>query len=253
MSVALLRQPNCKIQGLSDDLESILWILLFHILRYRPTSITPANAVESLVEDIFDQYRDPGNDNDITGGSGKTNFLKNEAFTTKEIHASTGLPVPLQGLLKALRKPFQTLRPMDPDDEDEIKKMHAMEKLSTDHAHILSIFDKFLGATGWFPSDAGVDQIPLAETRVRSSTIWKHLPLAKTIRQGGSSGSKRSRDEDATTSQGGSEDAAESGAKRQKTSKGSRSRTTKAASQTSQSLTTVKEGANSEGVLSNVQ
>ncbi|KAI0310714.1 hypothetical protein OF83DRAFT_1031067, partial [Amylostereum chailletii] len=41
MSVALLRQPNCKIQGLSDDLESILWVLLYHVLRYWPTSITP--------------------------------------------------------------------------------------------------------------------------------------------------------------------------------------------------------------------
>lgn len=71
MSVLLLENPD-KLQDLQDDIESFVYVVLFHVLRY--VNHTQVHKIHSIMEEIFDDCKldDHGN---FTGGRGKRSLL----------------------------------------------------------------------------------------------------------------------------------------------------------------------------------
>jgi hypothetical protein len=69
ISTMNLRYPG-KQHVVQDDIESFIWVVFYHVLRYTRHSITLANEVQDTMIRIFDDYS--YHDGDYKGGHGKT-------------------------------------------------------------------------------------------------------------------------------------------------------------------------------------
>ncbi|KAI0308555.1 hypothetical protein OF83DRAFT_228905 [Amylostereum chailletii] len=145
MSYALLCSPYHKNQDLADDLEAFFWVLIYHILRFRPT-VRKNDGEELYIEfsELFDQYSSKDVDgSEAVGGRGKQSFFYDLLFCDEQIDLSVkkyGFPEPLACLIGDFRYLFSSFysRPVVnltaygdnsvDDDDDEAAKRRAARK-----------------------------------------------------------------------------------------------------------------------------
>lgn len=196
MSFALLRRPYDKNQDLADDLEAFFWVLIYHVLRFRPTvrQIADQNIYTEFCE-LFDQYSLEG-ESEAVGGRGKQSFINNTLFTDRQVDMSVkryGLPEPLAGLIGDFRSLLASFYHEPEVDltvyhktgsnvngdgeaakrriarqqtkaaraaEKEAKKQEAIEILSS-HAYLLGELRSTLSERSqWLARDCAVDYLP---------------------------------------------------------------------------------------------
>ncbi|KAI0316399.1 hypothetical protein OF83DRAFT_256230 [Amylostereum chailletii] len=160
MSVALLVRLR-KNQEPRDDFESFLWVLLYNVLRYRPTCVKGLRLQE-LVHRIFDDV-----DVSKKGGDGKLAFFHSRKFVKKEVRESD-LPIPLKNILEALRDLFRPLYLICGEDRaylsaDERTALVKAETLTSNSKAIGKIFkDNLTTREQWPENDKAEDQLPHA-------------------------------------------------------------------------------------------
>jgi hypothetical protein len=117
MSIPLLKDELDHLHVALDDLESFVYVLWYHVLRYRPLSIAP-NILKDDLETVFTKLQAGTETRRATGGDGKLIFFRNyDIYFPADILASSRLPRVLVRLLESLRYLFgayYALRPENP-------------------------------------------------------------------------------------------------------------------------------------------
>jgi hypothetical protein len=106
MSIPLLKDEPDHLHVALDDLESFVYVLWYHVLRYRPLSIAPTILKDNL-DTVFAKLTAGTETTRATGGDGKLSFFRNHDFYfPADIFASSHLPRVLVRLLESLRDLF---------------------------------------------------------------------------------------------------------------------------------------------------
>jgi hypothetical protein len=105
MSIPLLKDELDHLHVALDDLESFVYVLWYHVLRYCPLSIAP-DIVKDDLETVFTKLKAGTETTRATGGDGKLSFFDGRIFSPADIHASSRLPRVLVRLLESLRDLF---------------------------------------------------------------------------------------------------------------------------------------------------
>jgi hypothetical protein len=117
MSIPLLKDELDHLHAALDDLESFVYVLWYHVLRYRPLSISPENLKDDL-ETVFTKLKAGTETTRATGGDGKLTFFRDHVlYFPPDLLASSRLPRVLVRLLQALRylfRDYYALPPMEP-------------------------------------------------------------------------------------------------------------------------------------------
>ncbi|KZV63028.1 hypothetical protein PENSPDRAFT_739051 [Peniophora sp. CONT] len=176
VAAALLLDPHARDHLLRDDLESILYLLYFHVLAFRPPAPGSALRLEEILlslRNVF-EYGYATDINEIRGGRTKQLFLGGGA-DFRDIDLETVVrPSALFDLMRQFRTSFQPLYITEPrlfgseDEEEEAQyeQKHNMwskelksaitELSSTDT--LLELFDEALSSSGWPSSDGAIFQ-----------------------------------------------------------------------------------------------
>ncbi|KAA1467096.1 hypothetical protein DENSPDRAFT_227079 [Dentipellis sp. KUC8613] len=153
MSIAILRKkPKKTIHEHCDDVESIFWLLVFHVLRYQPSVAGEIDDLEEQLQDIFDSST-LGKDGRVYGGKGKINFAGLTSLPEEDLQGA--LHTALGCLLQELRDIFFTAYTTAAVVSKEEKKA-ARDSLRSIDA-IRDIFQKWLAEGSWPENDAAVD------------------------------------------------------------------------------------------------
>lgn len=150
MSAALLKSPTGKTHERSDDLESLLHIAFYHVLRYRPMVTT--GQLQQIISDVFDAHIVEG---ETTGGVGKAAFIDGHYPSTRMLQSAMSLPPALRAFLYDLRALF---KPLYADDISPDRLEAAHVKLYTRQA-LDAIFVKHADGE-WLSDDCSADQLP---------------------------------------------------------------------------------------------
>ncbi|KAI0050116.1 hypothetical protein FA95DRAFT_1556041 [Auriscalpium vulgare] len=103
ISAAILFDPLEKEHGLPDDLESFCHVLVYNLVKHRPTKFSQLYA---QIEFVFDNFVET-HDGTIVGGRGKMNFFAGGELPPKGFKNS--LPAPCVEAVEALRALFKPL------------------------------------------------------------------------------------------------------------------------------------------------
>ncbi|TFY71316.1 hypothetical protein EVG20_g1689, partial [Dentipellis fragilis] len=153
MSINTLQnEPVETIHEHHDDLESIFWLLLFHVLRYQPNVAKKVEDLEYSLKKIFD-YGWKGRDGQNYGGEGKVQYLNGNSIGPEDLESA--LPAPLAGLLSDLWKIFSMVHTRSPYVSEDAKKEDRDSLLSIDAMR--NIFQARLAEGHWPEDDAAVD------------------------------------------------------------------------------------------------
>ncbi|KAI0319062.1 hypothetical protein OF83DRAFT_863265 [Amylostereum chailletii] len=155
MSVKLLMSPAGHEHSLADDLESFVHVLVYTVLRFRPT------GVKNLVHDmnsVFDAHITIGAE--TTGGQGKKSFFAGSPIEGKVFRDY--VPKPCADIIRELRYLFRDALHGDEDDTSAEERVAALKNLSSS-AHVLEIFDSHLKrTTEWDANDGHEEQMRAA-------------------------------------------------------------------------------------------
>ncbi|TFY69239.1 hypothetical protein EVG20_g3229 [Dentipellis fragilis] len=156
MSIAILRKrPMKTVHEHSDDLESIFWLLVYHVLRYQPSIAKEVNHLEDKLQAIFDSSF-KAKDGQVCGGEGKETFLGMFKITSEELKSA--LHSQLAGLLLDLVHAFYVvyLPPCVITIISEERWKEAHVSLSDMNA-IRDIFRRRLAEGVWPENDGAID------------------------------------------------------------------------------------------------
>jgi hypothetical protein len=133
MSIPLLKDELDHLHVALDDLESFVYVLWYHVLRYCPLSIAP-DIVKDDLETVFTKLKAGTETTRATGGDGKLSFFDGRIFSPADIHASSRLPRVLVRMLESLRHLFRdyyALRPMKPLTNGQTGAISDVELIKT--------------------------------------------------------------------------------------------------------------------------
>ncbi|KAA1467093.1 hypothetical protein DENSPDRAFT_226952 [Dentipellis sp. KUC8613] len=155
-SIAILRmRPIKALHEHSDDLESVLWLLTYHVLRYQPSIAEEVDHLEDKLRSIFDSSF-KAKDGRVCGGEGKILFLRMCKISSEEL--KNALPSQLAGLLFDLARMFSAVYirtgPVSVSSEKDWKE--ARDSLSNMNV-IRDVFRKRLAEGVWPEEDRAVD------------------------------------------------------------------------------------------------
>lgn len=106
MSISLL-SGQAMGHGVSDDLESVYWVLLYLVLRYRPIANLPAPEAHRTLKTLFDYHLQMGGQD--RGGVNKEHFLADGRVNFVNILTTLApsIPVPVLTILTELTRLFR--------------------------------------------------------------------------------------------------------------------------------------------------
>ncbi|KAI0295313.1 hypothetical protein B0F90DRAFT_1201281 [Multifurca ochricompacta] len=154
ISIWRLLDPSSRPHGISDDLESFFWVLLYEIAKYRNTGDMDMAADMQYVFDMHSGSNGLGR-----GGSGKFSFLQGCPITPGTIEVL--VETPCRSIIEEFRSLFQDLyRHVQPqyevfkklrlkiedDQMNDPRVQDARRKLCSSD-WVLSIFDRHLAET----------------------------------------------------------------------------------------------------------
>ncbi|KAI0310415.1 hypothetical protein OF83DRAFT_874263 [Amylostereum chailletii] len=155
-SADLLRNPGAgTVHRLRDDLESFVHVLVYLVLRYRPTSIT-RSTLRYYFDCIFKKYTI--RHGKLYGGLAKGSYLTGMFFEMDELQES--LPPPLVTLMSVLIDLFANIY-MPPHIKRSISDVTMGESLAKLESvdEFMAIFRRSLGSDGWLEDDGADDQL----------------------------------------------------------------------------------------------
>ncbi|KAJ7102735.1 hypothetical protein C8R44DRAFT_346473 [Mycena epipterygia] len=182
MSAALLRNPAGKEHERSDDLESILHLLWYHILRYRPMGLGTCD-LQSAISAIYDAYI--VTDNEVIGGKGKVAFIVGVYVTDVELENADKLPPALRSFMSDLRLLF---KPMYENYSVKIRVQSleaARIPFQTKDA-VDALFREHMEGE-WFEDDCAQDQLP-QQVRHDQDGVRQRSGMASSVDSGAGSG-----------------------------------------------------------------
>ncbi|KAI0319063.1 hypothetical protein OF83DRAFT_863189 [Amylostereum chailletii] len=146
-SAKLLAAQGGKAHTLSDDLESFLYVVLYELVRYRPTGIF---ALEMDLNTVFHDKEETA----CRSVKGKMGFLYGGFISAGELreHLSLGAC----SLVHHLRTLFLTA--FYADDVEPAHRSEAVGHLETP-THLIELFDSHLARSCWTRDDAGQDML----------------------------------------------------------------------------------------------
>lgn len=159
-------------RGVSDDLESLFWILLYLILRYRPIATLTAVDVRTILKKLFDDMYTAGSGQDrlvIRGGVNKYHFLADGHVGFTDIFATLApsVPVPILATFTELFRLFRssyapglTLESERTQQSMIVARDTAQARLTT-HQSVMSLVLAGVEHAGWaqVSDGGGEDQI----------------------------------------------------------------------------------------------
>jgi hypothetical protein len=136
MSIPLLKDEPDHLHTALDDIESFVYVLWYHVLRYCPLAMD-SSSIDDDLDTVFVKLKAGTETKRATGGDGKLTFLDGRIFPPADIRASSRLPRVLVRLLEALRDLFgdyYAQRPKKPASIGETGAISAAElaKASTE-------------------------------------------------------------------------------------------------------------------------
>ncbi|KAG5634110.1 hypothetical protein H0H81_003369 [Sphagnurus paluster] len=215
----LLLMDHHPVHTIQDDMESFVYVVLYHGLRY--LSHNKPKKTLSIMRDIFD-YEEYDVDGERTGGSHKKAMIRSFAILEEDFHLdSKPLDQWLRKMFKMLREWIEFVTPTveevdifgddDKSDKPSVPTPTLSPHLSktsvdlSDHTKMAEIFAKALDRGIWPENDAAVDSFPYLKAQERSS-VKRALEEGQTASRHGGSGnrssSKKSRTEKAPISSG---------------------------------------------------
>ncbi|KAI0039913.1 hypothetical protein FA95DRAFT_1550265 [Auriscalpium vulgare] len=135
----------------SDDLESFIHVLVFHLLRYRPTKF---EDLEDQFDKLFDDYSRKL-DGTVIGGAGKRGFFASTMLAQEEWDRT--LSPPCASLVDALRTLFEPLY-MARKHISDAKMALTLEHLQN-ATFMLHLFDDSLNLAPEWEDDGPAEQI----------------------------------------------------------------------------------------------
>jgi hypothetical protein len=133
MSIPLLKDELDHLHTALDDVESFVYVLWYHVLRYCALPIV-SDSLEDDLNTVFTNLRAGTDTRRATGGDGKLAFFHNIYFPANII-ASSRLPRVLVRLLEALRslfKAYYAQPPEKPTFDKEVVEVEVGEGRSYD-------------------------------------------------------------------------------------------------------------------------
>ncbi|KAI0319060.1 hypothetical protein OF83DRAFT_1112345 [Amylostereum chailletii] len=167
ISGLLLTTPG-KEHALSDDLESFVHVLAFHLVHHRPTGFP---ALESDVYYVYHRRIRLIDDNRTLGGLGKSDFFISAALSPAGFRGH--VPRPCAMLLRDLRHLFRDAFYADIDFVEDEERNAFIEALKTPD-RVLDIFRTHLAEDGWARDDGSQDDLVGESSRV--STGKRRVP-----------------------------------------------------------------------------
>ncbi|GLB40038.1 hypothetical protein LshimejAT787_0705480 [Lyophyllum shimeji] len=189
----LLLSGHHSIHTIQDDMESFVYVVLYHGLRYFLHS--ESHSVGLHLQDVF-EYRRKKDDGTSVGGKNKRRMMsQGTTFLGPDFHFdSRPLTSWLKEAFRAVKQWIDHVEPPTLVDEESIldttpgeasptappsstsaKKLHLK-----DHAALTFLFSHCLSMPKW-PDDRPVNALPFLERRTRPST--QRLQLDRLIRQ----------------------------------------------------------------------
>ncbi|KAA1467098.1 hypothetical protein DENSPDRAFT_227129 [Dentipellis sp. KUC8613] len=153
MSIAILsNRPRKMIYEHRDDLESIFWVLVFHVLRYQPSVAKVMDGVNDQLQQIFDSSCED-DEGRVYGGKGKVQFVSMSILRTSDMQEA--FHSHLAGLLLDLLKIFHIIYSGSflIDEESRKAALESLRNMNT----IRDLFQKRLAEGDWPEDDAAVD------------------------------------------------------------------------------------------------
>ncbi|KAI0309297.1 hypothetical protein OF83DRAFT_85700 [Amylostereum chailletii] len=156
-SAERLMEPSIFLRGLlRDDIESFVYVLVYHVLRYRPAGFPSATLAHHL-HHIFNQHIVV--DGQYSGGEWKADYLRGGSYFTPTALIDSTLPSQLVALMNALRYLFfftytsnAVLRMMRIPTSIVEKGLRVLDTAD----EVTAIFEAHLKLDGW-PEDDGAD------------------------------------------------------------------------------------------------
>ncbi|KAI0319061.1 hypothetical protein OF83DRAFT_1241157 [Amylostereum chailletii] len=159
ISGVLVNDPH-KEHELSDDLESFVHVLAYHLLHHRPTGFS---NLESDVYYVYHRRVLRVEENVVLGGMGKRDFFISVSFAPVGFRGH--VPKPCAMLLRDLRHLFRDAFYADLDDVKTKTRQDCIEALKTPD-RVLEIFRKHLAEKGWSRDDGCRDGLVGENSRV---------------------------------------------------------------------------------------
>jgi Fungal protein kinase len=188
ISIARLVDPSSRPHGVSDDLESFFWVLLYEVVRYRNTF---KGSLMTEIQAVFDQYSEPDDEGFVRGGKGKLTCLADIELHSRLLERF--VKTPCRDIIEEMRSLFYDLylrtrsgfasqaqfkfQEWERLDPQVVLVEAAQEKLRVSDA-FLAIMEKYL-ASEWSINDDG--SLDSADPRVdpSASRNRKKRPAAK--------------------------------------------------------------------------
>lgn len=188
MSILLLERPG-KLQDLQDDIESFVYVVLYHAIRYM--NHTGADKVPSIMEGIFDDYKIDSRGN-CRGGAGKRLLLNDWTYLDLDFASWGNAPLRRwlvyalgateEWLFHATRRNVLQDRNLlqstfEDDDELEVKLSQpgVMEPTSStkklhfhNHHSLAEMWRAVLDKKNWPQDDKAVDHLKNSSSRKRT-------------------------------------------------------------------------------------
>ncbi|VDC07148.1 unnamed protein product [Peniophora sp. CBMAI 1063] len=208
-SASMLQFPDERAHLLRDDLESILHLLYYHVLRFRPTLKTRQIRGSQVLQALKSIYESSTSTETrrIDAGSEKATFMSGEStFSDRRLNGAIR-PLPLWTLMRSLRAVFEPLYIPEPSLYGD-ETAESLVKVNDDKRYwreqfecagtrlqsaqpLLACFEDALQKSDWPPSDGAVDQYPKdtrpsTGSRAFTSSLTSSLASAST-----KSGTKR--------------------------------------------------------------
>lgn len=172
MSIALQNSGASVQHRVPHDLESLLWLLLYLMLRYHPHPPWLPTDIQAMLCGLFDQSRYDAATTLHIGGDNKGLFLTGAGFAGFQILAGLKCPIAILATLKSLRALFHDFHIIIDNDllsdrecaERREKQERANAALST-HDRVIAIISEGIEHPGWsnpdsdHPDSAADDQI----------------------------------------------------------------------------------------------
>lgn len=177
MSAAILLTPG-KLNTVHDDMESVFWLLLYHILRYMKHD--RLRNLKNTMEFIFDEEQPATPDTSARGGNGKRSVLVYQEYVGSNFTVEGNKPLTTlindllaywgewyQDLTANSTKVIVTMR-VKLISKEEAAKLHPFDPQNLamyTYDISLKAFEKALAMTDWPTDDKAVDHLPKKRAR----------------------------------------------------------------------------------------
>jgi hypothetical protein len=151
MPIPLLKDERGHLHTALDDIESFVYVLWYHVLRYRPLAMDMAEIQDKL-KNVFQKWTVGTATKRAKGGDGKLSFFHGSIFLRAEIADS--FPEVLADMLEDLRDMFGSYYALKPrsrrgGNPDQLsrwqqERVDALSRVSNPPALIKDIFDLYL-------------------------------------------------------------------------------------------------------------